>query len=163
MPDVLRTGDIDVQDLDELFNQYHLKIQLVDIDTAIPGSFWGDEEAGLIHNQLYLRADTPIHSALHESCHYICMDQQRRQQLHTNAGGNSNEENAVCYLQILLADRLPWMGQKRMFSDMDSWGYSFRLGNTRDWFESDAEESREFLLNHKLMDDLGEPVFVLRA
>ena len=35
--------------------------------------------------------------------------------------------------------------------DMDAWGYSFRLGSTRDWFESDAEDAREFLMNHGLM------------
>jgi hypothetical protein len=30
-------------------------------------------------------------------------------------------------------------------ADMDAWGYSFRLGSTRAWFEADAEDAREFL------------------
>jgi hypothetical protein len=28
---------------------------------------------------------------------------------------------------------------------MDAWGYSFRLGSTRAWFEHDADEARVFL------------------
>ena len=54
-----------------------------------------------------MRDDTPVHSALHEACHYICMDKQRRNDLDTDAGGGYEEENGVCYLQILLADHLP--------------------------------------------------------
>lgn len=119
---------------------------------SIPGSFWGEPEAGLIRNQLYVRDDTPVHSALHEACHYICMDGTRRARLHTNAGGNDLEECAVCYLQILLADRLAGYDRERMFHDMDAWGYSFRLGSARAWFEHDAQDAREFLAAHGLLD-----------
>jgi hypothetical protein len=28
---------------------------------------------------------------------------------------------------------------------MDAWGYSFRLGSARAWFEQDAEDARAFL------------------
>ena len=61
-----------------LLSGYGMVIEEVPDDAAIPGSFWGDSEAGLIRNTLFLRADTPLHSALHEACHYICMDAGRR-------------------------------------------------------------------------------------
>jgi hypothetical protein len=30
---------------------------------------------------------------------------------------------------------------------MDDWGYSFRLGSTRAWYEQDAEDARLWLLD----------------
>jgi hypothetical protein len=30
-------------------------------------------------------------------------------------------------------------------ADMDAWGYTFRLGSTRAWFEGDAEDALAFL------------------
>lgn len=163
MPDVLRFNDIDDRNIAELLNRYHLNIQLVDNKTAIPGSFWGEQEAGLIKDKLYLRADTPVHSALHESCHYVCMDDHRRQQLNSNAGGSTDEENAVCYLQILLAEELSCMGKTRMFHDMDCWGYSFRLGSAKAWFEADADDAREWLLQYHLIDAQLHPTFRCRG
>ncbi|MCB1738042.1 MAG: hypothetical protein KDI42_07955, partial [Gammaproteobacteria bacterium] len=129
MSDVLRCAALALSELQSLFASYGLKPESVSDDSAIPGSFWGDEEAGLIDNRLLIRADTPVHSALHEAGHYVCMDAQRRAGLHTNAGGDYDEENGVCYLQILWAEALPGMGRERMFTDMDAWGYSFRLGS----------------------------------
>jgi len=111
----------------------------------IPGSYWGDEEAGLIGNRLYARPDTPLHSILHESCHFICMDEERRATLDTDAGGDYDEENAVCYLQIVLADRIRGYGSAACMADMDRWGYSFRLGSARAWFERDADDAVEGL------------------
>jgi hypothetical protein len=35
-------------------------------------------------------------------------------------------------------------------ADMDAWGYSFRLGSTRAWFENDAEDARAFLAARSL-------------
>ena len=108
-------------------------------------------EAGLIGDYLFARDDTPLHSALHEACHYLCMDAERRAQLHTDAGGECIEEDGVCYLQILLADMLPNVGQARMCADMDAWGYTFRLGSARAWFEQDADDARQWLLDHGLI------------
>ncbi len=163
MPDVLRYSNVNNQILAELLNRYHIYIRLVANNTPIPGSFWGDDEAGLIKDTLYLRGDTPIHSALHESCHYICMDDNRRQHLNSNAGGSTDEENAVCFLQILLAENLSCVGKTRMFHDMDSWGYSFRLGSAKAWFETDADDAREWLLQQGLIDLQLHPTFKLRA
>jgi hypothetical protein len=40
---------------------------------------------------------------------------------------------------------------------MDEWGYSFRLGSTRAWFENDAEDARLWLLNEGVIDTGGRP------
>ncbi len=101
---VLLCNDIDQNNLQALLNRYGMEIINVSDNESIPGSFWQPPEAGLVGNKLYIRNDTPVHSALHETCHYICMDQQRRDNLDTNAGGDYEEEDGVCYLQILLSD-----------------------------------------------------------
>ncbi len=159
---VLFCRDIDMLNLQHLLSRFGLSILFVDDKQAIPGSWFGDSEAGLIGNNLYIRQDTPVHSALHESCHFICMDQQRREHLHTNVGGDYDEENAVCYLQILLADFIPEMKQARMLSDMDEWGYTFRLGSSRAWFEQDAEDALAWLLEHQLIDQQQKPLWRIR-
>jgi hypothetical protein len=103
-----------------------------------------------------------VHSALHEACHYICMDSKRRDALHTDAGGGYEEEDGVCYLQILLADFMPEMGRSRMFDDMDAWGYSFRLGSSRAWFEQDAEDAMAWLLRHNVIKSDATPTWATR-
>jgi len=148
---VHRFKDCDQQALLDLVKKLGMQVRIVDSGVEIPGSFWGDDEAGLINDVLYLRADTPVHSALHETCHFVCMDEKRRASLHTNAGGDADEENAVCYLQILLSDALPDMDQQKIFADMDAWGYSFRLGSAQAWFENDADDARHWLESRGLL------------
>ena len=150
-PDVLRFVDSDPDELARLLRHFGLHLNHC-CGGDIPGSYWGDEEAGLRGNRLYLRDDTPLHSILHETCHYICMDPTRRAALDTNAGSDNAEENAVCYLQVLLADEINELGRRRIFADMDTWGYSFRLGSSRSWFENDAEDARAWLISRNLID-----------
>jgi hypothetical protein len=159
-PNVLVCDAFHLPALQQLLARYGLEIIDIPEDQPIPGSFWGDAEAGLVGNILYVRRDTPIHSALHEACHYICMDSTRRAQLHTDAGGDYAEENAVCYLQILLADHL--VGRARIWADMDAWGYSFRLGSAQLWFEQDAEDARHWLLAEQLIDSQEQPTWRVR-
>ncbi|BAO44870.1 hypothetical protein [Thiolapillus brandeum] len=159
---VLLCQDMPGRHLQELVGRYGLTLEWVADHQPIPGSHFGDPEAGIIGNRLLVRGDTPIHSAFHETCHYICMDQQRRSNLHTDAGGGYDEENGVCYLQILLADHLPGFGRKRMFADMDEWGYSFRLGSASAWFHEDAEDARQWLLTYNLIDEQEQPTWTLR-
>ena len=162
-PDVvLRLEDVGQVSLAKLLGAYGLRIITVAPDEEIPGSFWGDEEAGLINDELIARADTPLHSILHETCHYICMDKARREAMHTDAGGDYDEENAVCYLQVLLADHVNDFGRDRMFKDMDRWGYSFRLGSARAWFERDAEDALAWLVRHNLVTRQQLPCWTLR-
>jgi len=159
---VLRLINVDTASVSALLSRYGLALTIVPADSEIPGSFWGDEEAGMIGNELLVRADTPLHSILHETCHYICMDQHRREGLDTDAGGDYDEENAVCYLQILLADHIEQLGRLRMLQDMDRWGYTFRLGSAQAWFERDAEDAHAWLLQRKLIDRQSQPRRVLR-
>jgi hypothetical protein len=161
-PAVLLCGELESDSLESLLQRYGLELHRLKAGETIPGSFWQAPEAGLIENRVYVRTDTPLHSALHETCHYICMDETRRHQLHTNAGGGYEEEDGVCYLQILLTEQIDEMTPSRMFSDMDAWGYSFRLGSVQAWFERDAEDARQWLITHAIIDELDTPSFKLR-
>lgn len=134
-----------------LLARHGLVLEQVPDGAPIPGSYWGESEAGLIGCTVHVRADTPVHSLLHEACHLIVMPTERRAAVHTNATDSVPEEDAACYLQILLADALPGVGRDRLMADMDAWGYSFRLGSTRAWFESDAEDAQTFLATRHLL------------
>jgi len=161
--DVLRVADIGRDAIDGLHARYGLTACQVADGERIRGSFWGDPEAGVVGRRIYLRADTPVHSMLHELCHIVCMDESRRDALDRDAGGDDLEEAAVCYLQVVLADCLAGVGRERLMLDMDAWGYSFRLGSTARWFGEDADDARCWLEAHGLLSASGAPVFRLRA
>ena len=129
-----------------LLARYGLRLMRVGDGEPIPGSFWGEPEAGLIAYDVFARDDTPVHSLLHEAAHLIVMPYERRSTTHTNASDSIAEEDATCALQILLADELPGVGRARLMADMDAWGYTFRLGSARAWFENDAEDAFVYLL-----------------
>jgi hypothetical protein len=154
---VLRLADIDATAVESLLARYNLALQHVAGGAPIPGSYWGDEEAGIIGHDVYARGDTPVHSLLHEACHLIVLPPERRAAVHTDATDSIEEEDATCYLQIVLADELPDVGRLRLMADMDAWGYSFRLGSTRAWFEQDAENARRWLLERGLLTHEGKP------
>lgn len=82
-------------------------------------------------------------------------------QLASDAGGDDLEEAAVCYLQVILGEQLEHLARDTLMTDMDAWGYSFRLGNTRSWFDQDAEDARKWLIDHKLIAANGKPTFRL--
>ena len=161
-PQALRLGEFDSNELTALLARFDLTLETCADGETIPGSYWGDDEAGLRANHLYARTDTPVHSILHEACHYICVSSARRQKLDTNAGSDNAEENAVCYLQILLAGQLIGMGRKRIFIDMDIWGYSFRLGSSQTWFDNDADDALEWLCLHGIVDRQARLTWCLR-
>jgi hypothetical protein len=146
-------------EVESLLNRLGLRLSEVEAGAAIPGSYWGDAEAGLVANVLHARRDTPVHSVLHEASHYACMPAARRVRLHRDAGGDDLEESAVCYMQVLLSDHVPGMGRERMFDDMDLWGYSFRLGSARAWFLRDAGDAREWLRRNGLVDVRDAPIW----
>ena len=159
---VLTVADVRFSKLVQLLGRFGLSLRLLDDDEPITGSFWGEPEAGIVKRCVHVRLDTPVHSLLHEACHVVCMDEARRASLDRDAGGDDIEEAAVCYLQIVLADYLPGVGRDRLMQDMDAWGYSFRLGSSRAWFESDAADARAWLLEEKLLTAAGTPAFTLR-
>lgn len=162
-PDVLRVGPGPHADIVTLARRYGLTLRMLPEDEPLPGSYWGEGEAGLRGQELYVRPDTPLHSLLHELSHYVCMSQQRRAGLDRDAGGDDAEECAVCYLQIVLADDLASLGRERMLQDMDRWGYTFRLGSARAWFEQDADDARAWLAAAGLIDDATRPTYALRS
>lgn len=155
---VLRLANVDRHAVNSLLTHYGLSLTLVPDGATIPGSFWGDEEAGIIGNTVYARGDTPVHSVLHEAGHLIVLPPERRAEVHTNATDSIEEEDAVCYLQIVLGDALPGVGRTRIMKDMDTWGYTFRLGSARVWFQQDAENAKAWLVEHGLLTSAGDPV-----
>ena len=159
---MLLLNAIDRLSLELLLDRYGLALQVVAPDQIIPGSYWGEREAGLIGAKIFTRLDTPVHSVLHESAHFICMTPERRAGLDTDAGGDDAEEAAACYLQVVMADELPNVGRERMCRDMDEWGYTFRLGSAAAWFADDAADARDWVIRHGLMDPLGRVTYVCR-
>jgi hypothetical protein len=152
MTGVMTVQDLDLAEAAGLLADLGLRIVLVPAGTDIPGTYWGEPEAGLAGDRVYVRPDTPVHSLLHEAAHFACMAPERRASLYRDAGGDVAEEDAVCYLQLLLGDRLtaPGWNRDRHYADMDAWGYSFRLGSARRWFEEDAADAHAWLLDRNL-------------
>ena len=160
---MLRLGDSDPGSIKRLLLRFGLELRTVGPAEEIPGSFWGESEAGLRGGTLLVRHDTPVHSLLHEAAHWICMSPERRTGLDTDAGGDFAEENAVCYLQIVLAGHVPGFGRERSMADMDEWGYTFRLGSARAWFEGDAGDARQWLEEAAIINAGGEPTWRARG
>src|SRR5690606_10522068 len=120
--------------------RYGARLVTVPDGEPIPHSYWGAPEAGLAGDRLYVRGDTPAHSLLHELGHYVCMTGARRARLVTDAGGGTDEECAVCCLQILLAEHVPGFGRAKALEDMDAWGYSFREGSAAAWWRGEDQK-----------------------
>ena len=149
---VLLLRDIDIADVAALLSRYGLQLQLVGDGLPIPGSYWGESEAGLVGHAVFARRDTPVHSLLHEAAHLIVLDPARRAGVHTDATDSIEEENAVCVLQSLLGDALPGVGGARVLADMDAWGYTFRLGSAAAYVSEDAGDAWSWLAARGLVD-----------
>ena len=150
--DMLTLADIDFGDAAALLARYGLELVRVADGEPIPGSYWGECEAGLVGATVHARGDTPVHSLLHEAAHLIVLPPERRAAVHTDATDSVEEEDAVCVLQALLGDELPGVGHERVLMDMDAWGYTFRLGSARAYFERDSESAWAWLRARGLVD-----------
>ena len=149
---MLTLADIGFDAPAALLARYGLQLARVADGEAIPGSYWGDCEAGLIGTSVHARADTPVQSLLHEAAHLIVLPQERRAAVHTDATDSVEEEDAVCVLQALLGDALPGVGRDRILADMDAWGYTFRLGTAKAYVEQDADTAWQWLATRGLVD-----------
>jgi len=156
---VLVCNDLRSGELRALLARFGLELVEVAEGEPLPGSYWGEPEAGVVGHRVFVRVDTPVHSALHETCHLLVKPEHERGLVHTDASDSIEEEDATCYLQIALADQLPGVGRGRLMADMDAWGYSFRLGSARAWFEGDADDARQWLGARGLLDAQGKAVF----
>lgn len=160
---VLRVADLAPGVIEHVLDAYRIQPTRVSSGETIPGSYWGEPEAGLIGSRLFIRDDTPVHSVMHEAAHYVCMPPAQRALLDRDAGGDYDEENGVCYLQIVLAAYIDGVGTSRMMRDMDEWGYTFRLGSAAAWFGRDASDARQWLIDRDLIDGQGAPTWRLRG
>jgi hypothetical protein len=149
---MLVLGDIAFVEVAGLLARYGLELQLVDDGAPIPGSYWGEPEAGLVGHTVFVRGDTPVHSLLHEAAHLIVLEPSRRVDVHTDATDSIDEENAVCVLQSLLGEALPGVGAQRVLADMDAWGYTFRLGSASAYVREDADDAWRWLEARGLVD-----------
>lgn len=149
---MLTLADIGFETPAALLARYGLTLVRVRNGEAIPGSYWGECEAGIIGMQVYARNDTPVHSLLHEACHLIVLPADKRAGVHTDATDSIEEEDAVCVLQALLGDELPGVGRDRVLADMDAWGYTFRLGSASAYFHDDARSAWAWLHERGLAD-----------
>lgn len=162
VPEVLPCAALPTAALGALLSRFGLRLVELPAGAPIPGCHWGEPEAGIIGLEVLVRPDTPVHSALHEACHLVCADRARRESAHTDIGGDYPEENGVCYLQLLLAQHLEHFGLERALADMDRWGYSFRLGSAKAWFEGDADDARQWLIDHGILDANGAITWRMR-
>ncbi|TZF81019.1 hypothetical protein [Cognatilysobacter lacus] len=149
---MLTLADIDVDRVAALLARYGLALSRVPDGEPIPGSYWGECEAGLIGCTVFARGDTPVHSMLHEASHLIVLPPERRADVHTDATDSIAEEDAVCVLQSLLGAELPDVGADRVLADMDAWGYTFRLGSARAYVNDDADDAWAWLERAGLVD-----------
>ena len=149
---MLTLADIAQDDVAALLARFGLALVRVDDGAPIPGSYWGEPEAGLIGSTVYARGDTPMHSLLHEAAHLIVLPPERRGTVHTDATDSGEEEDAVCVLQMLLGDALPGVGGARVLADMDAWGYTFRLGSAAAYVAHDADSAWRWLAARGLAD-----------
>jgi hypothetical protein len=149
---MLTVGELGFDAPRALLARYGLELLQVPDGEPIPGSYWGESEAGLIGRAIHARSDTPVHSLLHEAAHLIVLPDEKRGLVHTDATDSVAEEDAVCVLQALLGDALPGVGRDRVWTDMDAWGYTFRLGSARAYFEHDADDAFALLLELGIVD-----------
>lgn len=154
---VLRVAQIDLADLQSLLASVGLRLVLEPDGASIPGSYWGEPEAGIIGQDVHVRLDTPIHSVLHEAAHLAVAAAEGRHDIHTDASDSTIEEDATCFLEIIWAGLLPGVGRDRIFADMDAWGYTFRAGSAKAWFTGDAEDAEAWLVARGLVQSERMP------
>ena len=146
--------------LQALFSAAQLQLCVHPTDVPLPGSYWGESEAGITDRCIHVSPDTPLHSLLHEACHVLCAGGESRAGFVGDADGDDDEESAVCLMQIQLAEAVPGVGASRLCEDMDAWGYSFREGSAKAFLHGDGAGAAAWLCQSRpkawsLLERLG--------
>jgi len=103
--DVLLVNAIDRLPLEVMLDRYGLAFVLAAPEEVIPGSYWGEREAGLMGSRSSPGSTRRcIRCCTGRAISSACRPSGRAG-LDTDAGGDDAEENAVCYLQILIGGR----------------------------------------------------------
>ena len=139
---------------------FGLRLVLLPAGADIPGTYWGAPEAGLSGDQLFVRPDTPVHSVLHEAAHFLCMPPSAAPACTGTRAATwpRRTPSATCRSCWERSSGAAGWSRERLFADMDAWGYSFRLGSTRRWFEEDADEALAWLRDRGLVHVTGNAI-----
>jgi hypothetical protein len=141
---VLTLADIHFDDAAALLHRFGLRCSASPTAHRFPAATGANRGRDHRQRTVYARSDTPVHSLLHEACHLIVLPPERRAPCTPTPPIRSRGRRGLL-LQGLLADALPGVGSDRVLADMDAWGYTFRLGSARAWFEHDADDAWAWL------------------
>src|SRR5690606_24263345 len=83
---VLEVGELAPGALERFLEPWGIEVVWVEADAPIPSSYFGAPEAGIRGSSVFVRPDTPVHSALHEAFHLVCAGRERRATIDTDAG-----------------------------------------------------------------------------
>ncbi len=113
--DVLRLASIDLDDARALLARYGLALECVADGAAIPGSYWGEPEAGADrHDGVRARRHAGAFAAARSRAPDRAAARKARDDPHRRHPIRSAEEDATCYCRSLLGDALPGVGRERM-------------------------------------------------
>ena len=110
----------------------------------------------MIGATVYARADTPVHSLLHEAGHLIVLPPERRAaRAYRRHRFGRRRRRGLRAAGRCSATRCRASAATRVLADMDAWGYTFRLGSARAYVEHDAADAWRWLREHGLVDAGG--------
>lgn len=134
-----------------LFVCFDLWFECVVDGELIFGSFWGDEEVGIIGIIVYVCGDMLVYLLLYEVCYLIVLLLECCVVVYIDVIDLIEEEDVICYLQIVLVDVFLGVGCDWLMVDMDVWGYLFWFGLICVWFEQDVENVCQFLFDWQFL------------
>ena len=132
--------DIGFDDVAALLARYGLAARARRRRRADPRQLLGRTRSRPDRPRVHARDDTPVHSLLHEAAHLIVLPPERARRAyrrHRFGRGRRRRLRAAVAARRRPARRRP----RALMADMDAWGYTFRLGSARAYFERDAEDA----------------------
>ncbi len=143
---------------------YGARLERVPAGAAIPGSYWGDTEAGLdrqhrVRARRHARAFVPARAlSLHlHGRRAPCRARDRRRRHATTRSAAS----ATC--RCCSPSGSTASAQRAACATWTRGATRFREGSARAWFDGDGAHARAWLLDHGLVDSAGQPTLRLRV